>query len=125
LIALSACLHGEIPHAHQGRVNGSGRSSGPVVSAGFLAKTIFSLKSRTTVYRNPGDGQPRLAGDEPKLSIPLVASNDCHYLDKEDAVPMMCCCASRPAKTVNDTNRFRFSTDQLYLNRPKKKWRPI
>jgi DNA polymerase-3 subunit alpha len=53
-----------------------------------------------------------------KLSIPLVASNDCHYLDKEDARAHDVLLCVQTGKTVNDTGRFRFSTDQLYF-KPK------
>ncbi|MFZ1983834.1 MAG: DNA polymerase III subunit alpha, partial [Desulfatitalea sp.] len=50
-----------------------------------------------------------------KLSIPLLASNDCHYLDKADVRAHDVLLCVQTGKTVNDSDRFRFRTDQLYF----------
>jgi DNA polymerase-3 subunit alpha len=50
-----------------------------------------------------------------RLSIPLVATNDCHYLDKEDVRAHDVLLCIQTGKTVNETDRFRFSTDELYF----------
>ena len=50
-----------------------------------------------------------------RLAIPLVASNDCHYLDKDDVRAHDVLLCIQTGKTVNDTERFRFRTDQLYF----------
>jgi DNA polymerase-3 subunit alpha len=49
------------------------------------------------------------------LSIPLVASNDCHYLVKEDVHAHDVLLCVQTGKTVQDTDRLKFRTDQLYL----------
>ncbi|MEA3428825.1 MAG: DNA polymerase III subunit alpha, partial [Thermodesulfobacteriota bacterium] len=50
-----------------------------------------------------------------RLSIPLVATNDCHYLNKEDARAHELLLCIQTGKTIHDPNRFRFATDQLYF----------
>ena len=50
-----------------------------------------------------------------RLSIPLVASNDCHYLVKEDVHAHDVLLCVQTGKTVQDTDRLKFRTDQLYL----------
>jgi DNA polymerase-3 subunit alpha len=59
-----------------------------------------------------------------KLSIPLVASNDCHYLDKEDARAhdvLLCVQTQRPSTTRPVSFRYQPAVFQI----PEKKWRPI
>ncbi|MDO9463248.1 MAG: DNA polymerase III subunit alpha, partial [Deltaproteobacteria bacterium] len=53
-----------------------------------------------------------------RLSLPLVATNDCHYLRREDARVHDVLLCVQTGKTVGDQNRMRFSTDQLYLRSP-------
>ncbi|MCS6897551.1 MAG: DNA polymerase III subunit alpha, partial [Nitrospira sp.] len=50
-----------------------------------------------------------------KLNIPLVATNDCHYLKKEDARPHDLMLCLQTGKTISDPNRLKFDTDQLYV----------
>ncbi len=50
-----------------------------------------------------------------KLGIKAVATADCHYLDKEDAFAHEVLLCIQTGKTLNDPDRFRFNTDQLYL----------
>ena len=52
------------------------------------------------------------------MSIPLVASNDCHYLQKEDVRAHDVLLCIQTGKTVHESNRFKFSTDQLYFKAP-------
>src|SRR3989454_3925802 len=50
-----------------------------------------------------------------RLGIPLVATNDCHYLRKADAKAHDILLCLQTGKTVTDPNRLRFQTDQLYV----------
>ena len=50
-----------------------------------------------------------------QLGIPLVATNDCHYLKKDDAKIHDILLCLQTGKTVNEPNRMRFHTDQLYV----------
>lgn len=50
-----------------------------------------------------------------RLSIPLIATNDCHYLDREDVKAHDVLLCIQTGKTVKDEGRFQFRTDQLYF----------
>ncbi|MFN3681357.1 MAG: DNA polymerase III subunit alpha, partial [Nitrospira sp.] len=50
-----------------------------------------------------------------KLGIPLVGTNDCHYLRKEDARPHELMLCLQTGKTLSDPTRMKFDTDQLYV----------
>ncbi|MEA3279567.1 MAG: DNA polymerase III subunit alpha, partial [Thermodesulfobacteriota bacterium] len=54
-----------------------------------------------------------------RLSIPLVATNDCHYLDKEDVRAHEVLLCIQTGKTIHDPSRFKFQTDQLYFKSPE------
>jgi DNA polymerase III subunit alpha len=117
LIALSACLHGEIPR----RILDS-----PLVKADEAARAyqeIFGEDHFFLEVQNNGiDVQDRvneaLLDMSRRLSIPMVASNDCHYLEKEDARAHEVLLCVQTGRTMNDPNRFRFKTDQLYFKSP-------
>src|SRR5207245_6918926 len=50
--------------------------------------------------------------------IPLVATNDCHYLRHEDAAAHDVLLCIQTGKTVNDTKRMQMHTDQLFFRSP-------
>ena len=50
-----------------------------------------------------------------KLNIPLVATNDAHYLKKEDAYNHEVLLCIQTGKRMNDEDRMRFDTDELYV----------
>ena len=49
------------------------------------------------------------------LGIPLVATNDCHYLKRDHASAHDVLLCIQTGKNLSDTNRMRFDTDQVYL----------
>ncbi|MEJ2726537.1 MAG: DNA polymerase III subunit alpha, partial [Deltaproteobacteria bacterium] len=49
------------------------------------------------------------------LSIPLVATNDCHYLNREDAEAHDALLCIQTGKTIEDTKRLKFSVDEFYF----------
>ncbi|ETR66342.1 MAG: hypothetical protein OMM_12916, partial [Candidatus Magnetoglobus multicellularis str. Araruama] len=53
-----------------------------------------------------------------KLGIPLVATNDCHYLLSSDANAHDVLLCIQTSKTLNEKNRLKFDTDQLYFKSP-------
>ncbi|MBP3428061.1 MAG: DNA polymerase III subunit alpha [Clostridia bacterium] len=58
---------------------------------------------------------PQLIRVSEETGIPLVATNDCHYLRREDAAAQEVLMCIQTGKTLEDTNRMRHETDQLYL----------
>ncbi len=114
LIAMSACLHGEIPMLIK---------SGHMDQAAEAAQAYQRLFGENNFFlevQNNGIPIQDTVNDalremSARLSIPLVASNDCHYLDKADVRAHDVLLCVQTGKTVNDTGRFRFRTDQLYF----------
>ena len=54
-----------------------------------------------------------------KLNIPLVATNDSHYLKKEDAYNHEILLCIQTGKKITDEDRMKFNTDELYIKSPK------
>ena len=50
-----------------------------------------------------------------KLNIPVVATNDCHYLNKEDSFPHEVLLCLQTGTTINDPKHMRFPSDQYYF----------
>jgi len=114
LIALSACLHGEIPEKIiENRIEQADEA------ARFYLKTFGEGNFFLEVQNNGIDIQERvnqaLLDMSRRLSIPLVASNDCHYLKKEDVRAHDLLLCIQTGKTVQDADRLKFRTDQLYF----------
>ena len=114
LIALSACLHGEIPRLIQ-----EGRLDKAEEAALFYLNLFGEGNFFLEIQNNGIDAQEKvnqaLIDMSRRLSIPLVACNDCHYLNKEDVHAHDVLLCIQTGKTVHETERLRFRTDQLYF----------
>ncbi|MFC1516293.1 DNA polymerase III subunit alpha [Thermodesulfobacteriota bacterium] len=114
LIGLSACLHGEIPRRIQ-----DNRIDEADEAARFYLETFGENNFFLEVQNNGIDAQETvnqaLLDMSQRLSIPLVATNDCHYLDREDVRAHDVLLCIQTGKTVHDTDRMKFRTDQLYF----------
>jgi DNA polymerase-3 subunit alpha len=117
LIGMTACLHGEIPRRIQ---------AGTMELADAAAREYLEIFGENNffleVQNNGIDIQDHvnqaLLDMSQRLSIPLVASNDCHYLDREDVRAHDVLLCIQTGKTIHDSNRMKFRTDQLYF-KPK------
>ncbi|MGH7831632.1 MAG: DNA polymerase III subunit alpha, partial [Candidatus Binatia bacterium] len=113
LIALSACLQGEIA---------ASLSSGQIEKAKTATETyasIFDGRFYLEVQDNKIPEQEkvnRLLIDLGRdLSLPVVATNDCHYGGREDAEAHDVLLCVQTGKTVQDENRLKFATDEAYV----------
>jgi DNA polymerase-3 subunit alpha len=117
LIALSACLHGQIPaailHGDRKRAKALAETYGSVFDNRFYLEIQENDIAEQTIV-NQG-----LVDLGKELGLPVVATNDCHYLAPEDAKAHDVLLCIQTNKTVNDTNRMRFSTDKLYFTSPE------
>ncbi|MFQ5735428.1 MAG: DNA polymerase III subunit alpha [Thermodesulfobacteriota bacterium] len=118
LIALSACLHGEVSY-NLGKGNREGARR-----AALEYREIFDGKRFYFELQENGMEEQRkvnrgLVELSKELDIPVVATNDCHYLKKEDARFHDILLCIQTGTTVNAENRMRFSTDQLYVKTPE------
>jgi DNA-directed DNA polymerase III PolC len=114
LIALSACLHGEIPSLIQ-----EGKAKQADEAARFYLDVFGEGNFFLEVQKNGLEAQEKVnqavLDMSHRLSIPLVATNDCHYLDKADVRAHEVLLCIQTGKTMNDKDRFKFGTDQLYF----------
>ncbi|GFN34369.1 DNA polymerase III subunit alpha [Tepidimicrobium xylanilyticum] len=118
IIALSGCIGGEIP---------SSLLEGNYKRAKELAlkyKEVFGQDNFFLEIQDHGmEEQKRINEQLIKLSreigIPLVATNDVHYLKQEDSIIHDVLLCIQTGKTINDTDRMKFPTNEFYLKSPK------
>ncbi|MBQ3075528.1 MAG: DNA polymerase III subunit alpha, partial [Clostridia bacterium] len=114
LIALSACLAGKIPQEIL---------LGNLAEAEQTALELQDIFGKGSFYLELQDhGIPdqlrvnsALISLSEKLDIPLVCTNDVHYLRKEDAEIHDVLLCVQTGKVLQDENRMRFETDQFYM----------
>ena len=114
LIALSACLAGAIPQALMNESYASAKDYA-LQMADIMGEENFYLELQNhgipeQLAVNQGIG--RLARE---TGLPLVVTNDAHYLRREDAKMQDVLLCIQTGKTVDDENRMRFSSDDFYL----------
>jgi DNA polymerase-3 subunit alpha len=118
LIALSACLHGEIPHTLL-----KGESERALRIARELSEIFDQNRFFLELQRNDIPEQEivnkGLMEIHRQLGLPIVATNDCHYLTQEESRAHDVLLCIQTGKTVDDPNRMRFSTNQLYFKSPE------
>ncbi len=117
LIALSACLKGIIPyHINLDRLDVAKEKA--IELASIFDHERFFLEVQANMLPEQIKVNKALKELGHELSIPLVASNDCHYLNKEDAEAHDILLCIQTGKTINDENRLKFSNDQFYFKSP-------
>ncbi len=117
LIALSACMSGQIPRlllagqfeAAQKQLHWYQEVFGP--DHFYLELQYQQLAEQRGLNRN-------LAKLAAECGVPMVATNDVHYLNREDAEAHDVLLCIQTGKTVEDTNRMRFSTSEFFLKTP-------
>ena len=114
IIALSGCLNGEVESKLQGE-----QDQAALEVAGqwqdIFGKENFFLEIQDHGLEKQRFVNPRLVALSKRLEVPLVATNDCHYLRRDDsrAHDILLCIGT--GSTVNDSSRMRYETDQFYL----------
>ena len=113
LIALSGCLASEV---NQAIAAGSIDRARDVMHE---YRSMFDGRYCVEVQDNHLPQQERanveLVRLARELSLPIVATNDCHYLEKADAKAHEVLLCIQTGKTFSDEKRWRFETDQLYV----------
>jgi DNA polymerase-3 subunit alpha len=114
LIALSACLKGRIPYLiHEDRAEEAKETAREFAS--IFDKNRFYLEAQANMLPEQLAMNQALRDLGQKLSIPLVATNDCHYLNRDDAEAHDALLCIQTGKTIDDTKRMRFSNDQFFF----------
>ncbi len=118
LIGMSACLHGEIPACILREDMDAAISMARQYSEIFGEGNFFLEIMENGIPEQKRVNQALIEIGR-KLQIPLVATNDCHYLNREDAEAHEVLLCIQTGKTLKDTDRMRFSTDQFYFRSPE------
>ena len=117
LICLSACLAGEVSQA----ILNNNIEEAKKVALWF--KNLFGEDYYLEVQNNGIKEQvlvnQKLVELSRELEIPLVATNDAHYLKREDAYNHEVLLCIQTGKRMNDEDRMRFDTEELYVKSPE------
>jgi DNA polymerase III subunit alpha len=114
LIALSACLRGEVADALMAEKYEQARANA------YRLRDIFGKGNFFLEVQDQGlEIEKRINRELVSLSketgIPLVATNDCHYLTRADAHAQEVLLCIQTGKTMSDGSRMKFQTDQFYF----------
>ena len=114
LIALSACLRGPVTERVVDEKFDQARENA------YQLRDIFGKGNFFLEIQDQGlEIEQGVNKDLVRLSketgIPLVATNDCHYLHHEDAHAQEVLLCIQTGKTMSDTHRMKFATDQFYF----------
>jgi len=118
LIATSACLHGEIG-AHILRGNPEAAAAAAAEYRDIFGSENFYLELMENGLPEQAKVNAGLLELSSKLAIPLVATNDCHYLEQNDREAHEVLLCIQTGKTLEDANRMRFESDEFYFKSPE------
>jgi DNA polymerase III subunit alpha len=117
IIATSACLGGEV----QSNLASGNRNK--AIEVALIYKEIFKDGFYLELQNHGIDEQLRVNEELVKLSeeldIPLICTNDVHYINQEDSKAHDILLCVQTGKTVNEENRMRYPSDQFYLKSPE------
>lgn len=120
LIALSACLGGEV---QKNIINNNYEKAKEIA---ILYKDIFKDGFYLELQNHGIEEQQTVNKENIRLSkelgIPLVATNDVHYINQEDSKAHDILMCIQTGKTVDDENRRRYPSNQFYLKSPEEMW---
>lgn len=114
IIALSGCLGGEIPKS---LLDGNYERAKEIA---LKYKDIFGQDNFFLEIQDHGMEEQKTINEQiirlsKETGIPLVATNDVHYLKKEDAIVHDVLLCIQTGKTIEDADRMRFPTNEFYL----------
>ena len=114
VIALSACLAGEIACAFKAGDDAKAREIA-LEYLDIFGEGNYYLEIQDHGYEEDRLVTPKIAALGRELNIPLVATNDVHYVDPEDAEYHDILLCIQTGKTLEDENRMRYEGEQFYF----------
>jgi DNA polymerase-3 subunit alpha len=118
LICLTGCLKGEVCQA---------LSRGDFAAAERAARELVDIFGKENVFVEVMDhGMPEQQKIVPDLmrladllGVPAVATNDCHYLRRDDAESHEILLAIGTGRTLDDEKRMRFPSNEFFVKSPE------
>lgn len=118
LICLSACLAGQVPRALvQGDYEGAKKIVNDFIS--IFGKDRYYLEIQDNKLREQILVNQKMVQLSNELGVELVATNDCHYLTKEDYDFHEVLLCVQTKKTIDDESRMSFETNEFYVKSPE------
>lgn len=118
LIGLSACLKGEVPfYLAAGMIDRAREAA--LSYQRILGADNFYLEVQANEMPEQEKLNKQLIELSRDLHIGLVATNDCHYLNKDDSKAHEVLLCIQTGKTLNDDERMKFSTNAFYFKSPE------
>lgn len=114
LIALSACLAGEIPRALT-RGDYEGARKAALRYEGIFGRGNFYLELQDHGMAEQKRINPQLIRLSRETGIPLVATNDCHYIAPEDSRMHRVLLCIQTGRTIEDENAMEFGSEEFYF----------
>jgi len=117
IIALTACLRGQIPYLIGKNDMAGARQKAEELLDIFGDRLYFELQENGIPEQTPiNEGLIKLGAE---IGVKVVATNDCHYLNRDEAHAHELLLCVQTGKTINDPKRFKFSTDEFYFKSPE------
>ncbi len=113
IIALSACLKGEIPWYISQNNMDLAREKALEYYTIFGDRLYFEIQENGIDKQVPINEGLMELGKE--MNVKIVATNDCHYLNKNEAYAHEILLCIQTGKTITDPKHFRFSSDEFYF----------
>ncbi len=124
LIATSACLGGEVQKfIHLGDLERAKKAA--IRYREIFGENNFFLELQNHGLREQEEVNEKLEELSVELGIPLILSNDVHYLNREDAEPHDALLCIQTGATLDERNRMRFPTDEFYLKSPEEMYSAV
>ncbi|MCH5286997.1 MAG: DNA polymerase III subunit alpha [Christensenellaceae bacterium] len=114
LICLSACLSGDLPKLLLQEQYDQAREYVREMQ-GIFGEKNFYIEIMDHGIREEKLVLPRLIDLAREMNVPLVATNDCHYIEETDAEAQEVLMCIQTGKTLEDEARMRMETTQLYV----------
>ena len=117
LIGLSGCLKGEVAERLMEENYDAARNAAATYQRHFRQRQFLSRNSGP----GPGAGAPHPLQSFPagkRIGLPLVATNDSHYLCEDDAHAQDVMLCIQTGKSIQDTNRMKFQGSGLLRQEP-------
>ncbi|HOO70351.1 MAG TPA: DNA polymerase III subunit alpha [Spirochaetota bacterium] len=114
LICSSACLAGQIPQSIlRGRMDEARETAGRF--AEIFGRDHFYLELQDHGIPEQKTVNTELIKISSELNIPLIATNDAHYVNRDDAFSHEVLLCVQTGKTMTDPARMRFHSNEFYL----------
>ncbi|NMA67320.1 MAG: DNA polymerase III subunit alpha [Clostridiaceae bacterium] len=121
IIALSSCLAGDIPQRLLNR-DYNGAKELALRIDNIMGQGNFYLEIQYNDIPEQKIVNEEIVRISKETGIPLIATNDVHFINREDAKAQEILICIQTGKTLDDPNRLRFESDEVYLKSTEEMW---